>query len=148
MSRKQKNITNLQSFKHLKKNWNYYGAEPIPNDLIDKCIGYINGLDEQYQPEVFPTGRQTIQFEWETETKYLELEVMGDLIECLLVINDDLEFAGYVSSWDCAVHLIETFYELDKQEIINNFCDKLISSQEEMPTDYVDLVNKNLWDLI
>lgn len=77
LGKNQKNIDTLNKFKKLKKNWNGYGAEPIPIGLIDYTINLLSDL--HYQPTIFPTGRKSIQIEYLNQNKdYLEIEIGKD----------------------------------------------------------------------
>jgi carbohydrate-selective porin OprB len=58
----------------LKKNWNGYGAKAFSQNVIDRAKMITQLLFSEV--EVFPTGRGTIQFEWELDdNNYLEIEV-------------------------------------------------------------------------
>lgn len=68
------NLKKLDSFLLYKENWNGYGALPLSEKLISKMRGIIFALN--YQPEVFPTACDSIQFEYEKEDgEYLEFEL-------------------------------------------------------------------------
>lgn len=74
------NVIKLRSFAVLEHGWNGYGALPLDGDLIDECVQllYTPGL-LGLQPDVFPTGRGSIQFEYENEDgQYLEIEIYSD----------------------------------------------------------------------
>jgi len=80
-----KAIEKILHFKDLKQDWNGYGAESLSKELIIKAIKLIKEFKPT--PEVFPTARNSIQFEWE-EIKdnpkheiYFELEIFEDRIE-------------------------------------------------------------------
>ncbi len=73
-----KNIHKVSSFSNLKKGWNGYDAEPIDTSLIERVKEILVSLST-YQPEVFPTGRNSIQLEYEKENgDYLEFEIFED----------------------------------------------------------------------
>lgn len=72
-------IDKINSFREFKDNWNGYGAEPLSNIVIDRALDLAKQLNPT--PEVFPTGRNSIQFEWESDILYLELEVFEDRID-------------------------------------------------------------------
>ena len=78
------NMKTLSIIESLEENWNGYGAPPFQKELIDKVKCIIKNLDEQ--PEIFPTGRGTIQLEYESKDKsYLEFEVYLDHVSMLFV---------------------------------------------------------------
>lgn len=70
-----KTIKKLELISELKHNWDLYGAEPISKDLIDIMRNLIYKL--KYQPEIFPTSCNSIQFEYDnTKGDYLEFELI------------------------------------------------------------------------
>lgn len=79
LDRLRSNINTLNLFLSLPQNWNDNNAQPFNNCLIKKCISIISELE--YQPEIFPTARQSIQFEYEkTNGDYLEFEFFEEKI--------------------------------------------------------------------
>lgn len=66
-------IDTLEKYRALKAGWNGKGSTPFDVELIDNAIDFVKQLD--YQPEIFPTGRDSIQFEYHTEWGYLEVEM-------------------------------------------------------------------------
>ena len=76
-------------------NWNGYDAEPFEPIFVGKCRDIFSQLVSE--PEVFPTARNSIQFEYELEDKsYLEFEIYRDKITVLIVekreYNKAIEF--------------------------------------------------------
>ena len=65
----------LESFKSLTLNWNGYDGKQISSSLIDTTINLLAELD--YQPKIFPTGRGSIQIEYQQSENYIEIEVTG-----------------------------------------------------------------------
>ncbi len=55
------NKRKLRALNELKKGWNGYAGEPINEVLLSKIEELISNLD--YQPQIFPTGRGSIQIE-------------------------------------------------------------------------------------
>ena len=71
------NIKKLNRFSSFKENWDGYGAEPLPEELIASAGELIKKL--LIQPEIFPTADGTIQFEYEKENgDYLEFQFTGN----------------------------------------------------------------------
>ena len=72
----------LNQFKGLQKDWNGYDAEPLPERVIDAALLFLEKLRESNQNidgwEVFPTARQTVQFEKTTGRSYIEVEIYKD----------------------------------------------------------------------
>ena len=81
MNEKQmKNLKKLDDFSKYPVNWNGYGAPTISCDLIAKMKGLALLLN--YQPDIFPTARRSIQFEYEKEDgSYLEFELFNDKLQ-------------------------------------------------------------------
>ena len=81
---KAQNFFRLDEIAELKEDWNGYGAKAFSRELIDKCKGIINNLE--LQPKIFPTGRQSVQFQYELEDRsYLEFEIFEEKVSCLEV---------------------------------------------------------------
>lgn len=102
-----KNMQKLQSIKELEKNWNGYDAEPISPQVIQITQRLLPDLYEQ--PEVFPTGRDTIQLEYEkTNGDYLEFEIAASEIMALRMDPYDNEHEWVIN------HDGETIEEINK----------------------------------
>lgn len=109
--KKQNNIEKLRSFLKLKENWNDYGAKPFNKQLIDKCIKLISSLKLNYQPDIFPTGIGTIQFEYEkTDGNYLEIEIASDKMGFLRVDSLGNEYESENAKWEDILNLIDDFH--------------------------------------
>jgi hypothetical protein len=81
------NKEKLNHFKNLELNWNFSNALPFTQTLITKVENLLEHLT--VQPKIFPTGRQSIQFEYEkTNGDYLEFEVFEDSVIYLLIKNN------------------------------------------------------------
>ena len=79
-----KSMKRLEDIARLGNDWNGYGATKFTAALILKCEKIIEKLS--YQPEIYPTGRKSIQFQYELNDKsYLEFEIYEDKIMCLMV---------------------------------------------------------------
>ena len=71
---KVKNLSRLEDMATLEENWNGYGAKGFSAALIAKCKEILNLLPQQ--PELYPTGRQTIHLQYELEDRsYLGFEI-------------------------------------------------------------------------
>lgn len=73
----------------LKDNWDGYGASAIPSEVVNKSIEILMMLKKK--PAIFPTGRESIQFEWEGKNGYIEIEVFSERIEIFLVDENEKE---------------------------------------------------------
>lgn len=70
----QKNLNRIKEIGCLKDNWNNNGADAFNTKILDKASNFIAML--QKQPQVYPTARDSIQFEYENERgDYLEFEM-------------------------------------------------------------------------
>ncbi len=79
LKKKINNINKILSFKKLEAGWNGNNSEPFSSKLIEHALDFINLSNLKYQPSVFPTGRQSIQLEYEKSNgSYLEIEVFED----------------------------------------------------------------------
>lgn len=80
------NKRKLISLKQLGNNWNGYDSQRFSDDLISKVISIISNLD--YQPQIFPTGRGTIQMEkYRDENNFVEIEISTNEIFAYQVKN-------------------------------------------------------------
>ena len=77
--RLEANLIKLEDISKLKYNWNGYGAKPIPWKIIDRVKKVIIKLGNNKQPEIFPTGRETIQIQYEYKRKRLYFELENDM---------------------------------------------------------------------
>lgn len=61
----------------LEKDWDGYGSDPFEKSLVDLVASIVKELT--IQPEIFPTGRHSIQIEYDAEDKsYFEAEIFID----------------------------------------------------------------------
>ena len=79
MSNLEENYRKLNEFTKLQPNWDGYGGVPIDNDLIILVSNLLTDL--MVQPELFPTGRGTIQLNYgslQRGSDYIEFEVFSE----------------------------------------------------------------------
>ena len=106
---KERAIKTLKSFRLLKYNWDGYGAEPFDSDLINKCIEIVEKL--VYTPNVYPTFRNSIQFEYTIEQKYLEIEIYDD--NCTVLVTDNnMIVTKRVIKEDTITKVVDWFHEV------------------------------------
>jgi hypothetical protein len=96
MMDKQKNLNRLDTFMALKDNWDGYGAQQFTKELIDYCKDIVINLDLYHQPLINPTGRDSIQMEYEIGDNYLEFEIYEDKTITMLYIHNNVEVASEV----------------------------------------------------
>lgn len=84
-------LEKINSFKNLETNWDTYGALPITDIVINSSLTFLNKF--KIIPDIFPTGRGSIQFEFEKSNgDYLEFEIFTDKINYYLKTNSiDIE---------------------------------------------------------
>ena len=73
-------LEKISEIESLGDGWNSHGATKLPELVIAKAKSVSIVLDN-CGFEVFPTGRNSIQFEKTVGGEYLEIEVFGDKIE-------------------------------------------------------------------
>lgn len=80
------NKQKLESFKTLQKNWNGYEGDEIKTGLIDIAEKIISKME--YQPQIFPTGRGSIQIEkYFDDNNLYEIEISDNEIFLYKVKN-------------------------------------------------------------
>lgn len=79
------NVQKLEDIGKLPDNWNGYGARKFAPSLINKCREIAKNLP--IEMTVYPTGRQSIQFQYDKNENYLELEVYEDHTFCLCMLK-------------------------------------------------------------
>ncbi len=80
------NKRKLESIKQLTPNWNGYEGEKFNETLIANVESILSDLD--YQPQIFPTGRGTIQIEKHlNDDNLVEIEVSQNEIFAYQVKN-------------------------------------------------------------
>lgn len=88
------NLERLNDIAQLGDNWNGYGAEPISRSIIDEARRLILCLSRQ--PEIFPTGANSIQLEYHLPNEiYLEIDIYEGGIEAMQLHGRDYDNALY-----------------------------------------------------
>lgn len=82
--------------------------------MINKCKKIVRILS--YQPDIYPTGRQSIQFQYELSNKsYLEFEIFNNKTLCLWVPKRNYinakEIEIVVSEEEHIKEMVDSFYE-------------------------------------
>ena len=108
----KENLEKIQDISELKDDWNGNGASAVKDTLIQKMKYLVLRLN--IQPEIFPTARGSIQFEYEKETgEYLEFELFDTRLKVFTMDSDGNDY-----SYD-----MDT--DIDKiNEVINKFYKK------------------------
>lgn len=87
LSKLHQNYKRINNFANLAYDWNDNRGDPIPPEVLNIARFLLSKLE--FQPEVFPTGRDSIQFEYaDKDGNYLELEIFTDSIVAYIQIYD------------------------------------------------------------
>lgn len=100
----QYNLSVLEEIRNLKEGWwdgrigrtdLTEGKQAFSNNLIDKVKGII--LKLKIQPEIFPTGRNSIQVEFKINEDYIDFELFenGKIVKYFL--NSGKKYTRFVS---------------------------------------------------
>lgn len=93
------------------ENWDGDGGKPFDTKLIEATKNILLGIS--VQPEIFPTGRGSIQMEYEgTNESYLEIEIKSqDKATVYMVRKDGTETEKDIApDVTCINRFIEEFY--------------------------------------
>jgi hypothetical protein len=106
----ERNINKLERISQLKENWNGYGAKPFPLALIYAAKNLIRKL--YFQPQIFPTAAESIQFEFEKDNgDYLEFQFYGNgTCEVFRILGDHEEEFTSQDNFTSLNSIINTFY--------------------------------------
>ena len=75
------NMNKLEQIAKLDLDWNGYDAEPISPEVIDnvkRTIAYLENKHVFVKWEMFPTARDSVQLEVDSEGDYIEVEAFDD----------------------------------------------------------------------
>lgn len=114
-----KSIKRLRDIESLAFDWNGYGAKPFSSVLIDKCERIVGVLP--VQPLIYPTGRSSIQFQYElSDRSYLEFEIFENKTMCLQVpkrlYSDAIELELTDSEDNRIKEIVDNFYGRNSTE--------------------------------
>lgn len=106
------NLWRLGEISKLDDDWDGFGTESFDATLIDIVRNIIKNVN--IQPEIYPTGRDSIQLEYELEDRsYLEFEVFKDKILCMRIPQRNYNKSEY--------EIIQSVDIKRINEIIDNF---------------------------
>ncbi len=109
---KSDNLKKLEIIRGLKHNWNGNGALAFSSKLIDKAGDIIRNLS--IQPEIFPTTRGKIQFEFDNSRKdHIEITIdESEIAEVFKVTLEGNEFTDTIPSTPKEINkAITAFYQ-------------------------------------
>lgn len=89
----------------LDQGWDGYSADPIPREICDHAKDLLSLL--KVEPEIYPTCRETIQFEYDNDDISVEFEIFNNKYEFLVInnVNDDEEMKTYFDIYEAAREL-------------------------------------------
>ena len=99
--KKRLNILKLESFSSLEDGWNGPASLKPTQEIINRTKALIELL--RIQPEIFPTGRNSIQLEYERGNSYFEIEIFKDKIICFYSGPDGTELEWTLKGSDSDV---------------------------------------------
>lgn len=106
------NLKKIDDIARLPNNWNGNGATSFSNQLIDKLRQIV--VSVKRQPEIFPTGCNSIQIEYDgSKNSYLEIEIKDEDVASVFKINQ----AGNESNFEINSNpseinkIVDEFYE-------------------------------------
>ncbi|WP_445381586.1 hypothetical protein [Robiginitalea sp. IMCC43444] len=82
----KRNVDTLDEFLGFPENWNGHHGEKFSAPLIGRVKSLVQEL--KFQPEIFPTGRGSIQLEYDHNENYLEIEIFENQVQVLIERND------------------------------------------------------------
>ena len=108
-----RNLNRLENISKLEDDWNGYGSKAINKFVINIAENIINVVDEQ--PIIYPTGRSTIQMQYELADKsYLEFEIFEDEVICMKIPKRVYENVSFkvidVSDVETINEIVRSFY--------------------------------------
>ncbi len=86
-------VRTLRSFLSLSERWDGSSARQIDPESLATATRVLEELD-RLPDDVFPTPRGTVQFEFDTDTEGLEVEISRDAVSYLREFGD-----GHVEEW-------------------------------------------------
>jgi hypothetical protein len=106
----QYNFGILDSFLNLKYNWNGNGAGRFSKPYIELVKSLVRDLP--YQPEIFPTARDSVLLEYEKDGKeFLSFEIRKNgRIDMFEVFDDDTSIEVKINK-ENMIEKIDQFYK-------------------------------------
>jgi len=108
--KKIENLSKIIKFGSLVSGWAGPDSTGISIDVINKAADFLNNSALLHQPDVFPIGRNMIQFEYEKlNGDYLEIEIHNDKYEVFQRVNGNEAERTYLET-SAAIRIINDFY--------------------------------------
>lgn len=121
------NLGKLDSFYALKKDWNLYNADPVPDQVIDYSKEILQKLVKQ-PDEIFPTAANSIQFEYDDDIScnHLEFDIRAYYDEDGLYVEWLVSMKNPESANDAFTYIDGTIYD-NIEDTMNELILKYIS---------------------
>lgn len=81
------NLLKLKKYEKLSDGWSGENSKAIDSNILSKAKYLIDIL--AIQPDIYPTPRGTIQFEYYKNSNYLEFEILSTGTKMLKVLKDE-----------------------------------------------------------
>lgn len=99
------NLDRLYDIKRLKEGWNGTGSKRINEIVVAMAENIVKGICKQ--PIIYPTGRDSIQMQYELEDKsYLEFEIFEKKIVCMKVPQRIYSKTSFITMMGVDIELI------------------------------------------
>lgn len=108
----------LKDIEYLEQNWNGYGAQQIPQPVLDKAKELAKALPDGFV--VFPTSRQSVRFEF-CKRMYIEIEVFEDKTTVMFVPATSTGRLRYKEAKESVVYYNEGRYLQDVIGIVKGY---------------------------
>lgn len=109
----EKTIKKLEELSELEEGWNGYDAPPISDRVIDNTRTVLSYLS--FEPQIFPTGRNSIQLEYGDDENRIELEIFDNEAQYGVIKNYEyISFDEPITLEDC-VAVLNDFYTKNKK---------------------------------
>lgn len=106
-------LAKLERFGSLGHNWDHENGLPIPPEVLQEGERLLSSsVLSDYPPELFATGRGSIQFEYERDNgEYLEVEVFPHHFQVLVEKPVDTYRRFVANQWQEVADAIRAFHE-------------------------------------
>ena len=105
----KENIKKIESFLKFENGWNSYSASTVDKEMIIRAINLIPFFEKQ--PKVFPTGRSTIQFEFNLpRNRYYEIEIFKSYYQIYFEDDEGLEREYRIDTESDLMQDFQSFY--------------------------------------
>lgn len=121
------NLEKLDSFYNLKKDWNLYDANSVPDQVIDYSKEILQKLIKQ-PDEIFPTAAKSIQFEYDNDIlcNHLEFDIRDYYDEDGFYVEWLVSMKNPESANDVFTYIDGTIYD-NIEDTMNELIVKYIS---------------------